>query len=61
MSDPNDDSPPVDVQAAPSDRARANVNMEAQRERASLEAAIQRFNTNYNPTGGSPPREICQG
>ena len=23
-------------------------------ERASLEAAIQRFNTNYNPTGGPP-------
>ena len=27
-------------------------------ERASLEAAIQRFNTNYNPTGGPPQRDL---
>ena len=53
MIDPNDDPPPVDVQVAPSDRARADINMDA--ERANLEAAILRFNTNYNPAGGPPP------
>ena len=50
MSDPNDDPPPVDIPAVPLDRARVDVNMDA--ERANLEAAIQRFNTNYHPTGG---------
>ena len=52
MSNPNDDPPPVDVQAGPSKRARAEANMDA--ERANLEAAILRFNTNYNPAGGPP-------
>ena len=48
MSDPDVDPPPVDVQAEPSERARADA------ERANLEAAILRFNTNYNPVGGPP-------
>ena len=38
MSDPVDDPPPVDVQAEPSERARADANRDA--ERANLEAAI---------------------
>ena len=55
MSDPPIDiPPPVDVQAGPSDGARADVNTEAERERAKLEAAILKFNTNYNPLGGPP-------
>ena len=53
MSDPPIDiPPPVDVKAGPSDGARADVNTEAERERAKLEAAILKFNTNYNPQGG---------
>ena len=59
MSDPVDDPPPVDVQAEPSERAKADANRDA--ERANLEAAILRFNTNYNPAGGPPSGEICQG
>ena len=45
-------SPPVDAQADLSARDRAEVDMAA--ERASLEAAILRFNVNYNPNGGPP-------
>ena len=57
MSDPDIDPPPVDVQTEPSERARADANRDA--ERANLEAAILRFNTNYNPAGGPPPgREL---
>ena len=61
MSEADRVSPPVDVQADLSERDRAKVDMAA--ERANLEAAlIIRFNTNYNPTGGPPPREeTCQG
>ena len=58
MSDPKDDLPPVDIQAEPSERARAEANRDA--ERVNLEAAILRFNTNYNPAGGPPREEICQ-
>ena len=55
MSDPPIDiPPPVDVQAGPSDGARADVNREAERERVKLEAVILKFNTNYNPLGGPP-------
>ena len=46
-------SPPVDAQADLSARDRAEVDMAA--ERANLEAAILRFNVNYNPNGGPPP------
>ena len=54
MSESDRVSPPVDAQD------RAEVDMAA--ERANLEAAILRFNVNYNPDGGPPPREeICQG
>ena len=53
MSDPVDNPPPVDVQAEPSERARADATRDA--ERTNLEAAILRFNTNYNPNGGPPP------
>ena len=52
MSDPVDDPPPVNVQAEPSERARADANRDV--ERANLEAVILRFNTNYNPSGGPP-------
>ena len=52
MSDPKGNLPPVDIQAEPSERARAEANRDA--ERANLEAAILRFNTNYNPVGGPP-------
>ena len=59
MSDPEIDPPPVGIQAELSESARADANRAA--ERANLEAAILRFNTNYNPAGGPPPREeICQ-
>ena len=53
MSDPVDGPPPVDIQAEPSERARAEANRDG--ERVNLEAAILRFNTNYNPAGGPPP------
>ena len=46
-------APPVDAQAELSEKDRAEVARAA--ERASLEAAILRFNTNYNPAGGPPP------
>ena len=52
MSDPVDGPPPVDVQAEPSERAGADATRDA--ERANLEAAILRFNVNYNPNGGPP-------
>ena len=52
MSKSNRVSPPVDAQADLSARDRAEVDMAA--ERASLEAAILRFNVNYNPNGGPP-------
>ena len=52
-------SDPVDVQAEPSERAGADATREA--ERASLEAAIQCFNVNYNLNGGPPPKKSCQG
>ena len=45
-------SPPVDAQADLSARDRVEVDMAA--ERASLEAAILRFNVNYNPNGVPP-------
>ena len=46
-------APPADVSADPMDRAGAEaVRMEA--ERASLEAAINSFNVNYNLNGGPP-------
>ena len=55
MSDPPIDiPPPADVQAGPSDGARADVNTEAERERAKLEAAILKFNTTCNPLVGPP-------
>ena len=53
MSDPEIDQPPVGIQAELSESARADANRAA--ERANLEAAILRFNTNYNPSGGPPP------
>ena len=53
MSESDRVSPPVDAQADLSVRDRAEVNMVA--ERASLEAAVLRFNTNYNSAGGTPP------
>ena len=53
MSESDRVSPPVDAQD------RAEVDMAA--ERANLEAAILRFNTNYNPAGGPPREETCQG
>ena len=60
MSESDCVSPPVDAQADLSARDRAEVNMAAKR--ANIEAAILRFNTNYNPSGGPPPREeTCQG
>ena len=59
MSDPDINPPPVDVQAELSESARVDANRAA--ERANLEAAILRFNTNYNPAGGPPREEICQG
>ena len=59
MSDPVEGPPPVDVQAEPSERAGADATREA--ERASLEAAIQCFNVNYNLNGGPPPKKSCQG
>ena len=53
MSDAEEcNSPPVDAQAELSERDRAEVARAA--ERASLDAAILRFNTNYNPAGGPP-------
>ena len=58
MSDPlREGTPPVaplaDVPADPTDRVGAEAaRMEAKR--ASLEAAINRFNVNYNPNGGPP-------
>ena len=58
MSDPPIDVPPVDVPAEPTDKAGAEATREAKR--ANLEAAIQRFNVNYNPNGG-PPKGSCQG
>ena len=45
-------SPPVNAQAELLERDRAEVASAT--ERASLEAAILRFNTNYNPAGGPP-------
>ena len=45
-------NPLLKVKAEPSERARAEANRDA--ERANLEAAILRFNTNYNPAGGPP-------
>ena len=59
MSESDRVSPPVDTQADLSARDRAEVDMAA--ERANLEAAILRFNTNYNPAGGPPREETCQG
>ena len=59
MSDPDIDPPPVGVQAELSESARADANRAA--ERTNLEAAILWFNTNYNPAGGPPLEEICQG
>ena len=47
MSDPVEGPPPVDVPAEPSERAGAEAIRKA--ERASLKAAIQHFNVNYNP------------
>ena len=52
MSDSECNSPPVHAQAELSERDRAEVARAA--ERANLEAAILRFNTNYNPSGGPP-------
>ena len=52
MSEADCVSPPVDAQADLSARDRAEFDMAA--ERANLEAAILRFNTNYNPSGGPP-------
>ena len=52
MSDKERNSPPVDDQAELSERDRAEVARAA--ERANLEAAILRFNTNYNSSGGPP-------
>ena len=49
MSDPDINPTPVDIQAELSESARAYANRAA--ERANLEAAILRFNTNYNPVG----------
>ena len=57
MSDPIEGPPPVDVPADPTDRAGAEATREAKR--ANLEAAINRFNVNYNPNGG-PPKVSCQ-
>ena len=55
MSDAEErNSPPVDPQAELWERDRAEVARSA--ERAGLEATILRFNTNYNPAGGPPPR-----
>ena len=46
-------APLADVPADPTDRVGAEAaRMEAKR--ASLEAAINRFNVNYNPNGGPP-------
>ena len=56
MSDPVEGPLPVDVQAESSERAGTDATREA--ERASLEAAMQRFNVNYNPNGGPPQREL---
>ena len=53
MSDNERNLPPVDAQAELSERDRAEVARAA--ERANLEAAILRFNTNYKPSGGPPP------
>ena len=53
MSDPDIDPPPVDAQVELSESARAEANRAAERER--LEAAILRFNTNYNPAWGPTP------
>ena len=50
MSDNERNLPPVDAQAELSERDRVEVARAA--ERANLEAAILRFNTNYNPSGG---------
>ena len=58
MSDPIKGPPPVDVPADPTDRAGAEATREA--ERANLEAAINRFNVNYNPNGGPPPRSVAK-
>ena len=52
MSESERISPPVDAQADFSARDRAEVDMAA--ERANLEAAILRFNVNYNPNGVPP-------
>ena len=52
MSETERNSPPADAQAELSERDRAEVDRAA--ERANLEAAILRFNTNYNPSGGPP-------
>ena len=60
MSETDRTSPPVDAQADLYARDGAKVDMAA--ERARLEDAILRFNTNYNPAGALPPREeTCQG
>ena len=53
MSDPDINPTPVDIQAELSESARAYANRAA--ERANLEAAILRFNTNNNPAEGPPP------
>ena len=53
MSDTERNLPPVDAQAELSERDRAEVARAA--ERANLEAAILRFNTNYNSSGGPTP------
>ena len=53
MSETDRYSPPADAQADLSERDRTEVDMAA--ERANLEAAILRLNTNYNPRWGSPP------
>ena len=58
MSDPIAGPPPVDVPADPTDRAGAEAIREA--ERANLEAAINRFNVNYNPNGGPPPKGVAK-
>ena len=59
MSETERNSPPADAQAELSERDRAEVDRAA--ERANLEAAILRFNTNYNPSGALPREEIYQG
>ena len=58
---PREGSPPVAPVApaevpADADRAAAEALREAERE--NLEAAINRFNVNYNPNGGPPQREL---